>query len=165
MTDDQLNALFVQGFEAHDANDFERAMKLFLQGASQRDDAAMSWVGLLHSYGEGVPQDKYEALKWFKRAFRVKTHRVGATPDHCSNIALTYAQLGNRQRAIHWWRKAVSLGDGDSAVHLAKFLMGSKEVVQLLQMAANCRESFEITGYGKEQAEYLLEILKKPDCD
>lgn len=165
MTKDELDAIYFQGLEAQDANDFERAMKLFLQGASQGDDAAMNAIGLLYDYGEGVSQDKQQALKWFKRAFRVKTRRVGVTRDHCSNIALTYAQLGNRRQAVHWWRKAVSLGDGDAAVDLATFLMRSKEVLELLRMAASCKEMLKITGEGKEQAEYLLEILKKPGCD
>ena len=99
-------------------------------------------------------------MEWFKKA-----HKTDGHPNYVGNIALTYAELGQRRQAIYWWRKGIANGDGESALELAKFLMKSEEVIELLKMAAACKESLEITPAGKEEAEDLLAILTRAHSD
>ncbi len=93
--------------------------------------------------------------------------RAGRT-YYCVGIALTYAEMGQRRRAMYWWQKPVVLGDGSAALSLAKFLIGtdkpkvSKRVIGLLKQAAASEEYVQITVDEKEEAEELLEKLKPP---
>ena len=160
MTREELDALYFEGLKAEEEGEFDKAMQLFLRGAANGDDSAMNAIGLFYDCGKGVEQDKSKAIEWFKKAYRNKKQIY-----FCGNIALTYAEIGNRRQAIHWWQKAVSHKDGEAALDLAKYLMKSKQVLDLLQMAANCEAPLDISPSGKEQTEDLLAILTRKGYD
>ena len=152
--------MYLEGLSAEEEGDFDKAMQLFLRGAAHGDDNPMNAIGLLYDSGKGVEQDKVKAIEWFKKAYRPKKQIC-----FCGNIALTYAEIGNRRQAIHWWQKAVAHKDGEAALDLAKYLMKSKQVLDLLQIAADCEAPLDISPAGKEQAEDLLAILTSKGYD
>ena len=60
-----------------------------------------------------MKKDPHEGLLWMKRAFR-----GGNTSSAPNNIAVTYREIGNMRLAVHWFRKAVALGDIGDHVQL-----------------------------------------------
>lgn len=153
---DELDELYFKALKVQEDGDLEAAFRLFMQGALLGDDAAQNAVGNAYSSGEGVEKDEKNGIKWYKKA-----HQTGKQPGCLANIAVTYAQMGRRAQAIRWWRKAVALGDGDSAMTLALYLMKSVEVLELVKMAASCEENWQISPLGKEEAEDLLAMLTR----
>ena len=129
------------------------ALTLSLKAADLGHHHAMNFIGTLHCGRTGIRKDLIKALYWFRRAWR-----TGSDPYVLSNIASTYADLGNRRQARFWWRRSVASKDGDSALEFAKFSMDDKrsnrrEVIKLLRVAANSKF---ITPDGLEQARALL---------
>ena len=47
-----------------DAQTFEEALRLAQQG----DALAQAYIALMYDLGVGVPEDKKEALKWYRKA-------------------------------------------------------------------------------------------------
>lgn len=153
--------MFDTALEKYEQEDFAGAFDLFLDAANLGDDGAQNYVGYMYDQGVGRDKDKQKALYWYKRAFRRSKH-----PAWAGNIALSYAEQGQSRRAIYWWRKAISLGDGDAALELAKFLIkagrgkASNQVGDLLKAAAKCHAGLEITPDGQEEARGLLKGIE-----
>lgn len=91
-------------FEGIDVSqDYEEAMKWFMQAAGKEDCTALNWVGYMYFYGYGVPLDYNEALKWFTKA-----------ADQNSSYAQYYIGLiyqsesfgNNDDEAFKWMLKA-----------------------------------------------------------
>jgi hypothetical protein len=49
--------------------------------AEQGNDEAQCWLGMMYAKGEGVKQNHYEAIKWFRKA-----------ADQGNDRALTYSR-------------------------------------------------------------------------
>jgi TPR repeat protein len=65
----RANALaFDRALEAKDNGDFTAALQWFALAANGGDANAMNHLGLLHMYGQGVPQSYEIALEWFQKA-------------------------------------------------------------------------------------------------
>ena len=53
---------------AYDRGDYETAFQLMRTLAKQGDAFAQFNLGVMYGQGRGVPQDKTEAMKWYRRA-------------------------------------------------------------------------------------------------
>jgi TPR repeat protein len=53
---------------AYDRGDYTEAARLFAPLAEQGITAAQFNLGVMYRYGEGVPQDTQEAVKWYRKA-------------------------------------------------------------------------------------------------
>ncbi len=53
---------------AYDRGDYETAFRLLQPLAKQGDAFAQFNLGIMYGQGRGVPQDKTEAMKWYRRA-------------------------------------------------------------------------------------------------
>lgn len=53
---------------AYIAGNFVKAAKIFIPLAQQGNAAAQFNLGVMYSYGQGVPQDYKEAVKWYRMA-------------------------------------------------------------------------------------------------
>lgn len=152
-----LDQLYLEADAKWDKGDYKAAFRLFMQGALAGDRHAMNRIGGMYGAGEGVEQDAVKALDWHKQAWR-KCKDIYL----CMNIAVSYAQLGQRRRTLYWWKKAAASGDGSAMLGLAKFLLEtrrarkSQRVIELLQRALACHEWEEISVYEHEEAEALL---------
>ena len=59
---------FEQGKQAYDRDDYVAAERAWRPLAEQGDAAAQSFLGVMYDEGKGLPQDRGEALKWFRRS-------------------------------------------------------------------------------------------------
>jgi hypothetical protein len=57
-----------EGWEAFGRGDYEGALAIWRPRAESGDVAAQLLVGSIYDYGQGVPQDDAEAVKWYERA-------------------------------------------------------------------------------------------------
>lgn len=159
-TREHLDSIYDEALHAKDEGDLDKAFELFMRGALLDDPHAQNAVALAYSDGEGIKQDKNEAIRWLKKSLRIEQQ-----PGYCSNIAIVYSEMGKRRQAEYWWQKAVALGNGDAALTYAKFLLKvsgrySPKVITLLKFAKNSREGWKITADGREEAIELLEKSK-----
>lgn len=142
--------LLLKALKLSDAGQHKAAFRLFFDGAQRGDPMAQASTGVCFDSGEGVAKDLTQALYWYKRAWK-----NGAGTDVCMNVASLYASLNNRRQAVHWWRKAVALGDGDAALELADYLTAQQprgwesDVKDLVRRA---KRSTQITQYSAERA-------------
>ncbi|HEP1080795.1 TPA: sel1 repeat family protein [Pasteurella multocida] len=60
--------VFEQGVEAYKRGDHATAFKLWLSRAEQGEMSAQFNVGRMYDDGDGVEQDKQQALKWYSQA-------------------------------------------------------------------------------------------------
>ena len=59
---------FDKGASAYKRGDYVTALDVFRPLAENGDAKAQSILGLMYSYGEGVPVDYREAARWYRRA-------------------------------------------------------------------------------------------------
>ena len=59
---------FQQGFDAFQKNDYQTAFKLWLPLAEQGDVNAQFNLGVIYEKGQGVKQDYFEAVNWYRKA-------------------------------------------------------------------------------------------------
>jgi len=59
---------FDNGASAYKRGDYEAALAVFRPLAENGDARAQSILGLMYSYGEGVPVDYRESARWYRRA-------------------------------------------------------------------------------------------------
>ncbi|MFK8284951.1 hypothetical protein ACI75W_09130, partial [Capnocytophaga canis] len=61
-------ALYKQAVLHSHKNEHEKAFELFLESANKGHSGAQYDLGSMYYYGDGVPQDYYEAVKWYRKA-------------------------------------------------------------------------------------------------
>jgi TPR repeat protein len=93
---------------AYTKADYPTAVALFRPLAEKGDAAAQNRMGQLYQYGQGLPRDFMEALKWFRLSVEQKY------PDAEYNLALMYnSGIGVAQDyavAIRLYRLAIDQG-------------------------------------------------------
>lgn len=157
---EDLDELYFRALDLQKDGDDLVAFSLFMQGSSLGDAGSQNAIGLAYDSGTGVEEDKNKAIAWFKKAWR-----TGKYTGYCLNVALTYAEIGRRRRAMYWWHKAIARGDGSAALSLAKFLLESNRhqisnrILGLLKMAAECQQPWQISPDEREESQKLLEDL------
>lgn len=135
-----------------------RAARYFRLAAALKDFHSEQCLGVLYDTGEGVARSREKALYWYKRAW---SH--GRQSSICSNIASVYAEVGNRRRAEHWWRRALEMGDGDAAVDYAEYLASvllSKYDPKISFLLNRALQSERISQLGRERATEMLACFK-----
>ena len=106
----KLSDPFVLAVEAHQQGDMEKAKSLYETAAEQGDPAAAFNLAVLHETGDGVPQNKQEGLRWFRRAAEL------GEPRAMYNLAARLAFGGydaDFDEAKRWAEKAKASGKLD----------------------------------------------------
>lgn len=67
-TADATKQQFEQGLTAIENGDYQTAFKLWKPLAEDNDMSAQFNLGMMYEKGDGVGQDYFEALKWYKKA-------------------------------------------------------------------------------------------------
>ena len=97
-----------KGIEAHDRGDFATALYEFRPLAEQGVADAQFNLGVMYTFGFGVPQDYAEAMKWY----RLAAQQGQASAQN--NLALMYENgYGVPQdyaKAVKWYRLAAEQG-------------------------------------------------------
>jgi TPR repeat protein len=66
--DDAAPGSAQEGWDAFGRGDYERALAVWRPLAEKGDVTTQVLVGSIYDYGQGVPQDDAEAVKWYERA-------------------------------------------------------------------------------------------------
>ena len=114
---------FQQGLEATMRGDYQTAFKLWLPMAEQGYAGAQFNLGVMYENGDGIKQDDFEAVKWYRKA---------AEQEHANaqaNLGSAYsAGRGVRQdvaEAVKWLKKAAENGSQNGQFKLGlSYLIG-----------------------------------------
>jgi TPR repeat protein len=79
-------------------------------------------LGYFYDVGIGTRSDKTKAMYWYKPAHRMKDASAA------SNIAVLYKEQSKNRLAFQWYKRSAELGDGDSALELAKHYLSGQGV-------------------------------------
>jgi TPR repeat protein len=124
---------FLRGNSAWRMGDFGDAMRILLPLAQQGDASAQHRVGVMHAFGQGVPQDWKEATRWFQ-----KSADQGLAASQFS-MGLRYLEgqgvNGNSEAAAAWLRASADQGTGMAASVLATLYAKGDGVPQDMEEA------------------------------
>ena len=116
-------SLFDKGANAYKRGDYETALAVFRPLAESGDAKAQSILGLMYSYGEGVPVDYREAARWYKRA----ADQSSSVAQY--NLGMLYAEgkgvSQDKERAIEWLTRAADSGHFRARSELARLDAGA----------------------------------------
>ena len=146
---------------AHDAaekGDFHLARQCYERGAALGDANCLQALGYMYHTGEGVAEDKAQAMKLYQRAWR------GGSYTAALNIAVLYREQGKPALMFRWFERVALAGDGSAQFEMAKCYLDGTGVRRDPQAALRClaaaiRSSF-ITEYEREEAQGLLDTLR-----
>ena len=114
---------FDKGASAYKRGDFETALTVFRPLAENGDAKAQSILGLMYSYGEGVPVDYREAARWYRRA----AEQSSSVAQY--NLGMFYLEgkgvSQNTDEAIKWLAKSADGGHFRARSELARLDAGS----------------------------------------
>jgi cell division protein FtsN len=114
---------FDKGAFAYKRGDFETALAVFRPLAESGDAKAQSILGLMYSYGEGVPEDYRESARWYRRA----AEQGSSVAQY--NLGMFYLEgqgvTQNTDAAIEWLTKSADGGHFRARSELAKLDAGS----------------------------------------
>lgn len=125
---------------------YKEAIDIFKGLAENGHGAAMSRIALLYFDGRGVERNFAESIKWDLAA-------IDAGYNAHANLALTYCAMREFREARRWFERSVELGDGDSALELAKLLhVSDLEILNVKRLLDIALSSELITPDSLEQA-------------
>lgn len=119
--DDSSNStenLFALGETAHNAGDFDKALKYYLKAADSGDGEAMFRLGRIYIKGFGydkynVPYNLDLGIEWMKKAG--KAGNIEAMKYLADIYAFGFRDIGSEfTEAVYWFKKAVEHGDEDA---------------------------------------------------
>ena len=114
---------FDKGASAYKRGDFETALAVFRPLAENGDAKTQSILGLMYSYGEGVPVDHRESARWYRRA----AEQGSSVAQY--NLGMFYLEgqgvSQNTDEAIKWLTKSADGGHFRARSELAKLDVGS----------------------------------------
>ncbi len=124
----------------------KEALDIFRVLAENGHGAAMSRLSLMYFEGHGVDKNFAESIKWDLAA-------IAAGYDASANLALTYCAMREFREARRWFERSVELGDGDSALELAKLLyVSDAEIENVKRLVDIALSSALITPDSLEKA-------------
>ena len=98
---------FDEGLYAIHGTDYDKALEKLMPLALQGHSAAQYNLGVMHEWGNGVPQDDVKAMKWYRLAAE-KSHR-----DAQNNLGAMYSKgegvEQNYVEALKWYKLAEKL--------------------------------------------------------
>ena len=98
-----------EGLAAHQAGDYNTALKEWRPLAEQGNAITQYNLALMYKNGEGIAEDNVEAAKWYQRA----AEQGYASAQN--NLGLKYAQgegvSEDYAEAIKWWRLSAEQGN------------------------------------------------------
>lgn len=110
--------LFDRGAAAYKRGDFETALAVFRPLAENGDAKAQSILALMYSYGEGVPVDYRESMRWYRRA----AEQNSSVAQY--NLGMLYLEgkgvAPDTDEAIKWLSMAADGGHFRARSELAK---------------------------------------------
>lgn len=112
-----------KSFAAYKTGNYTEAMTLLKPLADQGNAEAEYGVGIMYDYGQGVPQNKLEAAKWYSEAAEqgnaAAQDNLGAMYNSGAGVTQDHVE------AAKWWRRAADQGYADAQFYLgAMYFLG-----------------------------------------
>ena len=103
-----FSADFQKGWDAAQSGDFATALREWTPLAEQGDAFAQTLLGMMYDNGDGVPQDKKSAVKWYRLAAEQRYALAQYSLGYM--YATGNGVLQNYIHADMWWNFAASQG-------------------------------------------------------
>ncbi|PZQ62632.1 MAG: hypothetical protein DI570_10040 [Phenylobacterium zucineum] len=149
--------LLLRGISAEEAGDYDTARLCFRQAADFGDAVGLNCLAYMFDVGLGAPPDKAEAMRLYRRAWRLGSFAAA------NNIAVLYREAGRRRQAHQWFVRAAEAGDGDACLEVAKGLIAGDGVRRSAEIGMRWLQAVATSGCSSEDAEEeaaaLLQIL------
>lgn len=115
--------------EAYDNKDYETALAIWNRLAERNNAVAIRKVGVCYAYGNGVTQNKAEAVSWYRKAADLDNDVAMYNLGYCYENGLGVTQ--DNAEAVKWYQKAADLGDANAMVNLGNsYFFGDRGVSQ-----------------------------------
>jgi len=137
-----IAADFIKGFEAIQKSDFVTALAEFYPLAQEGDSDAQFYIGTMHQYGQGVPQDHKTATGWLLKSALQGNHLAELS------LGIMYEkedELGggtqqDYKEAVKWYSLAAESGILEAQMSLGQIystvLVDDKKAVKWFSIAA-----------------------------
>ena len=130
-----------EGLAAHQAGDYDTALKEWRPLAEQGHAITQYNLALMYNNGEGIAEDNVEAAKWYQRAAE---QGYASAQNNLGNMyKYGYGVLQDNMRAHMWYNIASGNGHksaGDWRDGRAGF-MNSSDIKKATDMAKKCIDS------------------------
>jgi len=126
---------FKEGLNAIHETDYEKALDKLMPLAESGHPAAQYNIGVMHEWGNGVPQDNFQALKWYKRSAE-RFHK-----DAQNNLGALYSKgEGTEQdfvEALKWFIISAENGSegGQKNIRIVEKRMSYEQISQAQKLA------------------------------
>ena len=126
---------FEEGLNAIHALDYEKALEKLMPLAESGHPAAQYNIGVMHEWGNGMPQDNSQALKWYKRSAE-HFHK-----DAQNNLGALYSKgEGTKQdfvEALKWIIISAQNGSeaGEKNIRIVEKRMSYEQISQAQKLA------------------------------
>ena len=117
-----------EAYAAWERGDHATAARLLQPLALQGNAYAQTALGVMYTYGQGVPQDFTEALRWYRRA----AEQGLADAQNNLGVMYEYGQgvLQDHAEAARWYRRAAEQGNANAQGSLGSMYFDGKGVAQ-----------------------------------
>ncbi len=121
-----VSAGFQQAVEAYELGQYKKALQHFVPLAQKGNAKALFNIGFMIEIGKGVPANPPLAIKWYKRAYKLKHHNAAF------NIAFIYYKgtNGNKdyKKALEWYKKAAAVGNSAALINIGQMYFFGKGI-------------------------------------
>ena len=126
---------FEEGLDAIHGTDYDKALEKLTPLALQGHAAAQYNLGVMHEWGNGVPQDDVKALKWYRLSAE-QSHR-----DAQNNLGAMYSKGEGVEQvfveALKWF--VISAGNGSEGgrknMDIVEKRMSPRQITQAKKLA------------------------------
>jgi uncharacterized protein len=126
---------FQEGLDAIHEMSYEKALKKLIPLAEHGHPVAQYNIGVMHEWGNGVPQDNANALKWYKRSAE------RSNKDAQNNLGALYSKgEGTEQNfieALKWFIISAESGSegGQKNIQIVEKRMNYEQISQAQKLA------------------------------
>lgn len=153
---EKAGALFVRADKEEERGNLRSAFRLMLAAAKLGDAGAQVNVGNYYDDAIGVRRNRSAALYWYKRACR------RGESSAASNLGVLYRKEGRLRRSLYWFFRAVTLGDDEANLQIAKhYLLNERNIERAIPHLERVIRAKCVTEAGVEEAKKLLARAKK----
>jgi len=155
---DKAEMINLQAHDKWEKGDLRSAFRLMKEAAKLGAYAAKNNIGYFYDVGIGVKRNRDQAMYWYRKSFR--EGGLGA-----ANIGTIYRDEMKTSLALHWFNKAVELGDIDANLEVAKLLLShlndAKTASRHLKFVIRAKGGIDVTIDSQEQATALLKKIER----
>ena len=139
---------FIDGLSAYISGNYDKAADIWHPLAQQGHAKAQYWLGKMYDFGEGIPQDYAEAVKWYRRAaeqgIAEAQNNLGYMYGNGHGVPQNYvlAHMWFNLAAAQGEEMSLGSADGESGNRdIVARRMTSEQIARAQALAARCLAS------------------------